>query len=670
MYINNLISLQNTAYSPRYSTITLQDRIHAVVINSVFSDNSALVGGAMIALGKCQVTLTNCTFSSNKAITGKKLNISSKILNLKRISNTLEQNCTRTFTSLTHSLCNQTSLCDKNPKVIVTHLLLKNPILKDNFIEQKYGVGGAILIKEQSQLLMKKCVFEDNSAQYGGAITATENVIVYVHETTFVSNKAFSNGGAITIQNQGYLRMTNSEFDDNISEGSGGAISATFNTTLHAQETTFISNHAQYAGAIGAFVKAKLFLEETTFVGNNVPCDGGAINIQQKAYLRMTNCLFDDNISEQLGGAIAATVNTTLEIQDTNFTHNIALQGGAIDIDRSPFLRVTDCQFENNHVEHLLTGLGGAIYAGHGITVEIQGTSFTGNNVWQRGAIEVDLLSYLWVTNCTFENNSAVSIAGAIYDGSKAVLEINGSYFSNNSADEGGAMNIQMQSNLSLNYCTFNYNSATVDGGAILVMSNVKLKVGKTNFTDNSAARLGGALLTDTEAECHIEWSVFNRNAAKTKAGGAVYVVSNSSLQLENTNFINNNAADGGAIYIQDNSNLQTNTCSFSKNFAKQDGGAIALKGFSTTVVESSHFLSNHAVDGGALCGNDPEHVSVHNTSLLGNVASSTGGAETDKSYHFVGANQQKAGIKSFSGTQCDFNVNRCDWCILAGNEK
>ena len=36
----------------------------------------------------------------------------------------------------------------------------------------------------------------------------------------------------------------------------------------------------------------------------------------------------------------------------------------------------------------------------------------------------------------------------------------------------------------------------------------------------------------------------------------------------------------------------------------------------------------------------------------------------------FLGANKQKAGIKSCSWTQYDFSVNRCDWCILVGNEK
>ena len=51
---------------------------------------------------------------------------------------------------------------------------------------------------------------------------------------------------------------------------------------------------------------------------------GGAIKIDHQSYLRTTNCVFDDNISEGLGGAITATGNAILDIHQTNFTRNRA----------------------------------------------------------------------------------------------------------------------------------------------------------------------------------------------------------------------------------------------------------------------------------------------------------------------------------------------------------
>ena len=41
-----------------------------------------------------------------------------------------------------------------------------------------------------------------------------------------------------------------------------------------------------------------------------------------------------------------------------------------------------------------------------------------------------------------------------------------------------------------------------------------------------------------------------------------------------------------------------------------------------------------------------------------------------NNSYYFSQANQQKAGTKIYSLTQCILTVNECDWQILAGNDE
>ena len=41
-----------------------------------------------------------------------------------------------------------------------------------------------------------------------------------------------------------------------------------------------------------------------------------------------------------------------------------------------------------------------------------------------------------------------------------------------------------------------------------------------------------------------------------------------------------------------------------------------------------------------------------------------------NNSYYFSRANQQKAGTKIYSLTQCSLTVNECDWHILAGNDE
>ena len=43
---------------------------------------------------------------------------------------------------------------------------------------------------------------------------------------------------------------------------------------------------------------------------------------------------------------------------------------------------------------------------------------------------------------------------------------------------------------------------------------------------------------------------------------------------------------------------------------------------------------------------------------------------ERNNSYYFSRANQQKAGTKIYSLTQCSLTVNECGWHILAGNDE
>ena len=657
MFMNNSTHSHNMASSSGHCPVSLKDGIQAVMINTVFSNNSALVGGAVIAQDECRVALTNCTFFLNKAITEKALSIS-KNPNIQRSTGTPNQNATRTVASMSPSLFNEESSDGRKPKTIATHLLQRSPILKKKFVQQEDGLfepdpgqGGTIYVTIQSQLLVTNCTFEDNSAQswggaiitlsntmlrvqettfvgnkaqYAGAICAAGNATLHIEETTFVGNKAPSDGGAINIQQQAHLRIINCVLDENISEGLGSAITASHNATLHIEQTTFVGNKAPLGGAIYAGQNTTLHIEETTFVGNKALHEGGAIYINRQSQLLVTKCTFEENSAQLMAGAILASQNATLKIERTTFVSNKALRdGGAINIQGQAHLRMTNCVLEDNISQRL----GGAISAGYNATLEMQETNFTRYNAAVGGgAISVGEQSYLGATDCTFKDNRAEKIGGAIVGGLQVVLEINRSYFLKNSASEAGAINVQQQANLSLTNCRLERNFAQSTGGAIVAYSNVILRIREANFTGNGAFHGGGALCVSTLTDCYIVRCVFNCNTAKG-SGGAVYAVSKSSVQVENTSFIYNNATDGGAIGIDSHSNLQTNMCIFWKNLGKRTGGAIKLNDNSAAIIESCHFLSNHAVTGGAVDINSPKQVSVLSTLLLRNIASDKGGA-------------------------------------------
>ena len=844
MRISSSLVLQNVASTVGYSAITLKDGIHAVLHDTVFGNNSAFIGGVVNAENKCLVTISNCTFSSNKAITGKTLNVptklklkaemtknrtiafrsprpfnqtwsqyqtreslAEKILNTSKRSTRrhLNRNNIRTFApispmsfnrtylpvhpkktevlpakrtnnyrnstgpfdqkniekfkSIVHMLFNQMSPPAKEPETDTAHQdnrLINSSILRNDVRQEgpSQGVGGAVFVAIHSQLLVTNCTFTDNSAQLAaGAITAALNVTLDIQGTTFVNNKALlGNGGAINVQNNAtltarettftgniasgaggaitvnmasYLTMTNCVFDNNTSELYGGAIIGYFNATLDIQETnftgnsalqsgaiqiqqgylhatdctfiddhaeqvggaivgayavleiqrtnftansakqagaidiendvhlrvtdcTFVDNHAEvYGGAIVGAFDSVLQIQESNFTGNRAS-EGGAIDVQHQGYLRVTDCTFIDNHAEPFGGAIVGSYDAVFDIQDTNFTGNSALQsgaihiqqgylhatdctfidnhaehGGAILINQQGYLRAADCTFEDNHAE----GKGGAIFGGYDAVLDIQRTNFTGNSAVQGGANCTETDVHLSVTDCTFLHNQAERLGGAIVGVFDAVLDIQGTSFTGNSASQGGAINVQQQATLSLTNCKLDRNFASDQSGAILVMVNVTLEIRETNFTNNSASHFGGALLV-SQAQCHVVRSVFHSNIAGT-VGGAVCIETKASLRIENTDFTNNSGSQGGAINIQSTSKLHANLCIFWENFAVQSGGAIQLDEYSTVVIESCHFLANHARtgSGGALLLSNSEHVSISDTFFLRNEASSSGGA-------------------------------------------
>ena len=672
--ISSSLILQNIASSPGYSAISLQDGIHAEVHDTVFRNNLALVGGAIIAQDECRITLTNSTFSSNKAITGEKANIS------KRAAHSLHQNNIGTFRPMSPTLFNQTFSGDEKREVIAAHqahLLARSAILIKS--SAKHGsalpdlppfTGGAIYVERQSQVLMKNCTFEYNLAQYAGAIAATSNTTLDVQETTFVSNKALTDGGAVIIQEEVHLKMTKCFFEDNICQRFGGAITATGTTTLDIQETDFTRNSALEGGAIdveqqsylcmidctfednragrlggviSAAFNATLEIKGTNFISNNA-VQGAVIDVQQVSILRMTDCIFEGNSADQYGGAIFGGYNITLDAQETNFTRNRGSQGGAICVQHASNLHLTECTFEDNHARQN----GGAIDGAFNATLDIHETNFTRNSASQGGAYYVDQQSFLRMTYCTCKGNHAEQLGGAIgssnstieiqdctFEGNHAdqggaifvifnvTLDINETNFTRNRAFQGGAIYVSHQTKVLLTSCSLECNLASDSGGAIIAWTNSKLRIRESNFTGNICARYGGTLFF-SQTETRIVRCIIHRSTTK-ELGGAVYIVF-SSLEMKNTDFTDNNSTAGGAIFVGWQTKIHTELCNFTHNSAKEDGGAIKIF-FSTATIIGCHFQSNNAVTGGAIIIIHPQNMTMNGTLFLRNMASYDGGA-------------------------------------------
>ena len=677
MHISGSLISQNVAFTVGYSTITLKDGIHAVIKNTTFKNNTALAGGALNAENQCQVVLMNCTLSSNKATTGEAPDIQ-KISNSQRTSHsfygnetykpvspptlfnltssrylpgivhTRDPNKTRSFTSMFLPLFNLTS----HRKKIAAHrvyLKVRSFASMKNSSQQKDvspGFGGAINIEVQSHLLVLNCVFENNSAETGGAITAQDNVTLDVKgttfvgnqalyqggaiaaeqnvtldmkETSFVGNKALKYGGAIEVKQQTYLQITNCVFEDNTCQQLGGAITGTGNVTLDIHKTNFTRNSAVVqGGAIDIDTDAHLRATHCTF-NDNYAGQGGAIAGSFCSVLEINRLYFSENSASSSAGAIMATNNVTLDIYGITFVGNKALiaQGGAIFAKQNVALDIQETTFVGNKASYI----GGAIVAQHNATLTVRETSFVGNIALNfAGAIDMWTHAHLKVKNCSFDENVGSAICGRY----KAILDVQETNFTRNTADQGGAINVKSDVYLRAVDCIFHGNHAGRLGGAIFVLYETDLEINRSYFLENNATSTG-AIFASGSVKLDVQETSFVGNDALTI--GTILIHQKSYLGITNCLFANNTSRGFGTIYGVTNVTMGIEGTNFTRNSVDGDGGAINVRHQANLSLTNCRLDRNSARYGGAVFAQYNVTLKMRETSFTGNSASRNGGA-------------------------------------------
>lgn len=194
----------------------------------------------------------------------------------------------------------------------------------------KYA-GGAIYNNDFSKLTISASIFDNNSAQFGGAINnarkdaENDGGVLTVTDSTFVNNRAW-NGGAI--RNQGktnIVTVNNTLFSANTSTN-GGAIN-------NGQWGEVKINGAEFSGNTATLDKTLKPIESKVVLGQ-----GGAITNNGSMYI--TDVTFRGNNAAKLGGAIHNETKGTIKFDGNNvFADNIA-NGIANDINNKGILNI------------------------------------------------------------------------------------------------------------------------------------------------------------------------------------------------------------------------------------------------------------------------------------------------------------------------------------------
>jgi predicted outer membrane repeat protein len=156
---------------------------------------------------------------------------------------------------------------------------------------------------------------------------------------------------------------------------------------------------------------------------------------------------------------------------------------------------------------------------------------------------------HLTIANTTFQNFKTDEGRGSVINMNMTSGELNieNSIFNNNTAKNGGAIEVTQLNTINIVNSEFNSNTAKNNGGAIEIYSSQKVNIFNSTFVENQA-----------------------------RAGGAAYIIAKKT-DIRNSNFVSNKAAYGGAInYI---SEVTISDSQFLNNFASENAGAIYRTG-------------------------------------------------------------------------------------------
>ncbi len=306
---------------------------------------------------------------------------------------------------------------------------------------------------------------------------------------------------------------------------------------------------------------------------------------------------------------------------------------------------IKECSFENIQVD-MTYDLSAVLYAEISL-VEIHNSSFINNTAqWsvimgatsnvtivdsifihntadQGGALNIQVNSHLDVHNATFSQNEANN-GGSILVAGQSSMYVKDSQFLNNTATHAGAMAIIFSSTGNITSCFFGGNFAPHNGGAVFVQMNSSVSVTDSVFKENRAEMGGGALVVMYTAVVKVTSSRFKGNSAPQ--GGSLDIQRSSTAILKDTSFAENKAGrNGGAVAIALSSTGKVMTCFFSRNSAGKDAGALSVQTSSSLSIFDSTFSKNHAQQGGAVFVMKNATLKIQKSSFVANKARSYG---------------------------------------------
>lgn len=396
---------------------------------------------------------------------------------------------------------------------------------------------------------------------------------------------------------------------------------------------------------------SSLTILNSEFIGNKT-----GVYVTGDGYQKVTvsGSVFQDNDSDDEGGAIFVKNLDLLSISASDFTRNSSVyHGGAVFAENSNVSITAASSFTGNQTvgNNFGTYDGGAVYVrGYNAPdihlVTVSNSVFVSNIASSDGgAIAVDRTS-LTVSNSTFTANKADGAdGGAIFVDGDGFQTVNGEV-------------VQREVNVLITNSTFTNNYADDDGGAIKLEDEASLRIIGGSFSGNIADDDDGGAIdalaySETMAELYISGVTFTGNSTNDSDGGGAIHSNGLDLTILESTFTGNWARRdrGGAVEFDgergssdERRQLRIERSTFTDNWAADkriaradlttgaQGGALSVVEGDFQIIDSK-FSDNLAQTGGAVRIGNLASGSIRNSELTGNESRTVGGAIFFTSY-------------------------------------
>jgi predicted outer membrane repeat protein len=289
-------------------------------------------------------------------------------------------------------------------------------------------------------------------------------------------------------------------------------------------------------------------------------CAGGAALIKS-SNVTFVNCTFIDNIAPSatrrniFNGSAIAAFSSSLTVHSCLFENNFASLGSSIYGAPNTSFVITNSIFKNNRAAQALWGA--AVSVTGPAMLEIKSCLFVNNSASNGGAVNVDLDAQSVISNCTFEHNN---------------VDLNGTaVLAKCNRRLGGAVSTSGNAVAAIVGCTFSNNGALISGGAILHAADTALNITDCYFERNSAGNFGGAVFFSNGTNSLLFNSTFVGNAASS--GAAIYANGESvNFTVSSSRILSHQVAGDGAVYITADVTALFNNVTFFGNLANRGG--------------------------------------------------------------------------------------------------